>query len=281
MPFADLGDVRLFYTDDAPSDSASGRPSGRTPLLLVHGFGADSHDWAFHIRGLVAAGHRVIAPDLRGHGYSSAPGTGYRPQDLAGDLARLLDLLGIERVTAFGHSMGALVVSALAVEHPARVRALVCVDPGYGQPPEVAAMFPPMIEALRGDDPYSVALANDRWCYTPASPAWLREWHRRKILGTSPQALAQAFAAMYEGEGQFGVRPAADAYLARRDCPVLSCWSAVQSASADWENGLFKHPASRALAWPGGGHRLHAERPAEFLLVVNQWLDELDKEKSA
>jgi pimeloyl-ACP methyl ester carboxylesterase len=252
-------------------------------LLLVHGFGADSHDWAFHIPEL-AARHRVIAPDLRGHGYSSAPGTGYRPRDLAGDLVRLLDHLGVERVTAIGHSLGASVVSALAVEHPGRVRALVCVDPGYGQPPEIAAAFPAMIEALRGEDPYGVALANDAWCYTPASPPFLREWHRRKILGTSRQALAQAFAGLYEGDDQFGVRPASEVYLARRDCPVLTCWSAVQAGSAAWESGLFKHPASRAIVWPGGGHRLHAERPAEFLLVVGDWLDELDtldKEKNA
>ncbi|MBG6087835.1 alpha/beta fold hydrolase [Actinomadura viridis] len=245
------------------------------PLLLVHGFGADSHDWTPHLPEL-AARRRVIAPDLRGHGYSSAPETGYRPRDLAGDLVGLLDALGVERVTAIGHSLGALVVSALAVEHPERVRALVCVDPGYGQPPEIAAAFPGMIEALRGPDPYRTALANDAWCYTPASPPQLREWHRRKILGTSVPALAQAFAGMYEGDDQFGVRPASEDYLVRRACPVLSCWSAAQAGSAAWERGLFKHPASRAVVWPGGGHRLHAERPAEFLLVVNDWLDELD-----
>ncbi|WP_328593762.1 alpha/beta fold hydrolase [Actinomadura macrotermitis] len=265
--------MRLFYTDDAPAS-----PAG-DPLLLVHGYGADSADWSFHIPDL-ASRRRVIAPDLRGHGYSSAPETGYRPQDMADDLVRLLDRLGVERVVAFGHSLGALVVSALAVEHPGRVRALVCVDPGYGQPVEVAALFPAMYEGLR-TDPYATALANDAWCYTPASPAWLREWHRRKILGTAPQALAQAFPGMYEGEGQFGVRPASEAYLARRDRPVLSCWSAAQAGSAAWENGLFKHPASQAEVWPGGGHRLHAERPAEFLLVVNAWLGEIDKEMSA
>ncbi|WP_433326592.1 alpha/beta fold hydrolase [Spirillospora sp. CA-294931] len=272
MPFADLADVRLFFTDDGED--------GARPLLLVHGYGADSHDWAFHIPGLVAAGHRVVAPDLRGHGYSSAPAEGYRPRELASDLVALLDHLGIDRVTAIGHSMGTMVVSALAVEHPARVRALVCVDPGYGQPAEIAAAFPAMIEALRAD-PHAAALANDAWCYTPASPAFLREWHRRKILGTSPAALTQAFAGMYEGDDQFGTRPAADAYLARRACPVLSCWSQAQAASAGWERGLFKHPASRAVVWPGGGHRLHAERPDEFLLVVQNWLEALDKENSA
>ncbi|MBX6765738.1 MAG: alpha/beta hydrolase, partial [Actinomadura rubrobrunea] len=90
-------------------------------------------------------------------------------------------------------------------------------------------------------------------------------------------ALVEAFAGMYSGGDQFGARPAADAYLARRACPVLSCWSHAQAGSADWERGLFKHPASRALVWPGGGHRLHAERPEEFLLVVTGWLAELER----
>jgi pimeloyl-ACP methyl ester carboxylesterase len=282
MPFAELGDVRLFYSDDGPGHGdgeGGGEGEGGVPLLLVHGYAADSHDWAFHIPEL-ASRYRVIAPDLRGHGYSSAPASGYRPRELAADLVRLLDDLGVEQVTAMGHSMGAVVVSALAVEHPDRVRALVCVDPGYGQPPEIAAAFPQMIEGLRGGDPYPTALANDAWCYTPASPPFLKEWHRRKLLGTSPVALAEAFAGMYEGDDQFCVRPASDAYLARRACPVLTLWSARQGAAARWERGLFKHPASRALVWPGGGHRLHAERPDEFLLVVTDWLAELDKENT-
>ncbi len=303
MPFAELGDVRVFYTDDGPSAARTGGaavaggsggsspqeqqdgPSaartggaagdGGVPLLLVHGYGADSNDWVFHIPEL-SARHRVIAPDLRGHGYSSAPESGYRPGDFAADLVRLLDHLGVDRVNVIGHSLGGLIASALAVEHSERVNALVCVDPGYGQTPEVAAAFPAMLEGLRSGDPYTTAIASDQWCYTPASPPWLRELHRRKILGTAPAALVQAFAGMYEGDEQFGIRPASDAYIARRECPVLTLWSGVQAESAAWEQGLFKHPASRALVWPGGGHRLHAERPAEFLLVVGTWLAELD-----
>ncbi|WP_018655218.1 alpha/beta fold hydrolase [Actinomadura flavalba] len=277
MPFTDVasphGDVRLFHTDDAPA-----RPAG-PPVLLVHGYGADSDDWIFQLPGLTER-RRVLAPDLRGHGHSSAPPSGYAPRDLAADLAGLLDALGVPAVDAVGHSLGALVVSALAVEHPGRVRSLVCVDPGYGQPDAVAAAFPPMYAALRGPDPYATALANDAWCYTPASPPWLRGWHARKILATAPQALAQAFPALYDGPDQFGLRAAAETYLARRACPVLSCWSAAQAGSADWERGVFTHPASRAQVWPGSGHRLHAERPAEFLLTLTTWLDARDKETS-
>lgn len=272
MPFADLGDPRLFFTDDAPANAET------TPLLLVHGYAADSHDWDWHLPGLTDAGHRVIAVDLRGHGHSSAPESGYRPEDLAGDLVRLLDHLGIERVTAFGHSMGAMVVSALAVGHPGRVRALVCVDPGYGQRPATAAFFPALVQELQRD-PHATVLRMEPAVYTPATPELIKTWHARKIQGTPAHVLAQAFPAMFTDEGQWGVRPASDAYLARRECPVLTCWASAEAAA--WEANLFKHPASKAIAWPGAGHRLHEERPAEFLLVVKNWLAKLDKEKVA
>ncbi|HEX2312682.1 MAG TPA: alpha/beta fold hydrolase [Thermomonospora sp.] len=274
MPFAALGDVDLFHTDDAPADPGA---AGRTPVLLVHGYAADSDDWVPVLPSL-AARRRVVAPDLRGHGRSSAPAGGYRPEDLAADLVALLDLLGIGRVVAFGHSMGAMVATALAVGHPSRVEALVCVDPGYGQPPEIAAMFPAMVEDLRRD-PHAAVLAMEPVLYTPATPEDVRTRHARKILGTPAHVLARAFPAMFTDPGQWGARPASDAYLARRACPVLTCRADAEAAA--WERGLPTHPASRVLHWPGAGHRLHEERPAEFLHVVEKWLETLDKESTA
>ncbi|MFD0691337.1 alpha/beta fold hydrolase [Actinomadura fibrosa] len=274
MPFADLGDARLFYTDDAPEPGTGPRP----PLLLVHGFAADSQDWAWHIAGLRAAGHRVIAPDLRGHGWSSAPADGYRPEDLAEDLVRLLDHLGVDRVVPIGHSMGAMVVTALALAHPGRVEALVCVDPGYGQPPEIAAFLPSIVDGVRRD-PHAAVLDAEKVLYVEDTPAHIRTAHARKILATPEHVLTGAFPALFDGDDAWGARPASDARVAARACPVLTIWANEERAA--WESALFKHPASRAVAWPECGHRLHEERPDRFLLAVKNWFEELDKEKSA
>jgi pimeloyl-ACP methyl ester carboxylesterase len=267
MPFAELGEVTVFFTDD-------GQAGGAAPLLLVHGWGADSHEWAWHIPAL-AATRRVIAPDLRGHGYSSTPPGGYSPQHFAADLTLLLDHLGTGPVVAVGHSMGAQIASILAVEHPERIVALVAVDPGYGIAPELAAAFPAMIESLRGRDTHAAAVRMDSWSYTATTPPLIRTWHTRRLLGAHPHVLADSFAAMFTGPGQIGVRPASDAYLARRKCPVLTL--RADPAAAQWEQGLLGHPCSQVITWPGCGHRLHEERPDEFVLTMQRWLRSIDR----
>ncbi|MEO3884786.1 alpha/beta hydrolase [Nonomuraea sp. B5E05] len=264
MPYADVGeDVRLFYTDDGDGP----------PLLLVHGWGADSHQWSWHIDAL-AARHRVIAVDLRGHGYSSVPETGNTPRAMAGDLHALLGgHLGIPRATVAGHSMGAQVVSILAVEHPGQVRGIVAVDPGYGMTADVAAGFPQMIAGLRGEHAHAAAEQIDEWCTNAATPAVVRRWHKRRLHAMPPHVLAEAFEAMFTGPDAIGVRPASDDYLARRRCPVLSIWS--DPGRARWEAGLLSDPASKVVCWEGSSHRLHEERAAEFVHLVEGWVARL------
>ena len=63
MAFADMGDVQLFLTDEG---------TGGPPMLFVHGYTCDSHDWSWQLPHFVAK-HRVIVVDLRGHGRSSTP----------------------------------------------------------------------------------------------------------------------------------------------------------------------------------------------------------------
>jgi pimeloyl-ACP methyl ester carboxylesterase len=72
---------------------------------------------------------RITTYDLRGHGYSDMPPTGYTTQDLATDLAHLLDTLNIERAHIVGHSFGADVALHFAILHPERVDRLVLAEP--------------------------------------------------------------------------------------------------------------------------------------------------------
>jgi pimeloyl-ACP methyl ester carboxylesterase len=102
-------------------------------VVLVHGFPESSHSWRHQIEPLVAAGYRVLAPDQRGYGASSAPTEvdAYRSDHLSGDLIGLLDDVEASDALFVGHDWGALVVWDLARLHPDRVRGVVNVSVPY------------------------------------------------------------------------------------------------------------------------------------------------------
>lgn len=264
MPVIDVGDARLFYTDSGGNG---------VPLLLVHGWTCDSHDWVFQLDSFEQR-HRVIAVDLRGHGRSSGAEGGdaehdYSAQRYAGDLAVLVDQLDAGPVVAVGHSLGASVAAALALEHPHLVLAMVAVEPAYGQDPATVEWMRRAAEQF-GDDAGNALAAQLQGATEPLAPAWLQTWHRRRTLGMAPGLLARTFHDMYFAASQISGQPATDAYLARRTCPTLAFHRLP--AMAAWERSTLHHPASRVVSWEGAGHWLHQERPAEFNALVVEWV---------
>lgn len=105
--------VRVAGDPDAP------------PLVLVHGWSFDG-EMNFHgiIPGL-AERYRVIVIDQRGHGKSDRIRGKFDVTDLADELAGALDVLGIDRATVVGYSLGGMVAQTLAYRHPAKVDRLV------------------------------------------------------------------------------------------------------------------------------------------------------------
>lgn len=100
--------------------------AGRPPLVLLHGMLGSSRNWLTAGADL-AAGHHVLAPDLRNHGRSFHDEAMDYPT-LCADVVRWLDALGLGAVTLVGHSMGGKTAMLLACRHPERVSRLVVVD---------------------------------------------------------------------------------------------------------------------------------------------------------
>jgi pimeloyl-ACP methyl ester carboxylesterase len=94
------------------------------PLLLVHGLLVTGEMFEPVIAHL-AARHRVIVPDLRGHGRSRGLPPPYSASQLALDLSHLLDHLGIDTTAVLGYSQGGAVAQQLVLDHPARCSRLV------------------------------------------------------------------------------------------------------------------------------------------------------------
>jgi pimeloyl-ACP methyl ester carboxylesterase len=97
-------------------------------VVMIHGLGANIAFWYMYILPRLAREFRVLAYDLRGHGYSAMPASGYTSASLAADLLGLLDQLGLASVHLVGHSFGGAVALHFAVQHPERVRTVTMAD---------------------------------------------------------------------------------------------------------------------------------------------------------
>jgi pimeloyl-ACP methyl ester carboxylesterase len=122
-----LADVRLSVSDTGNGDG------DRCPVVLLHGWPDSNRLWRHQVPALVAAGHRVIAPDLRGFGASSKPTdlAAYTAPEMVGDIVGLLDALQVERAHLVGHDWGAAIGWMTAALAPDRVASLTALSVGH------------------------------------------------------------------------------------------------------------------------------------------------------
>ncbi|KAL2098838.1 hypothetical protein ACEWY4_005318 [Coilia grayii] len=99
-------------------------------ILLCHGFPESWFSWRYQIPALADAGFRVLAPDMKGYGDSTAPEdiAEYSQENICQDIVTFMDKLGIPQVTLIGHDWGGALVWNLAQCHPERVRAVASLN---------------------------------------------------------------------------------------------------------------------------------------------------------
>lgn len=117
-----------------PEVSLSVHEAGSGPaVVLCHGFPELAYSWRHQFAPLVEAHCRVIAPDQRGYGGSDAPTAidAYDLEHLCGDMAALLDALGIDRAVFAGHDWGGFVAWGMPVLHPDRTLGVIGVNTPY------------------------------------------------------------------------------------------------------------------------------------------------------
>lgn len=135
-----LNGVGIHYVDEGQGP----------PLVLIHGLGGSICNFRYNIP--VLSQHlRVVAPDLKGFGYSERPATGdYSLTAQARLVAELMDRLGIPRAAVLGHSMGGAIALRLATIWPEKVDRLILV--GSAPPDRMVPRFvasPPLPSLLR------------------------------------------------------------------------------------------------------------------------------------
>jgi pimeloyl-ACP methyl ester carboxylesterase len=129
--YADVNGLHLYYETHG---------SG-SPLILLHG-GLGSGEMFGPVLDLLAARHQVILPDLQGHGRTADID---RPLDvrlMAGDIAALIDHLGLDRPDVAGFSLGGGVALQVAIQYPDKVGRLVSASANIRR----SAIYPEMLE---------------------------------------------------------------------------------------------------------------------------------------
>lgn len=116
MHFADLGDIRIHYSEQGPQDGPA--------VVFANALGTDLRIWDgvfAHLPGSL----RLIRYDMRGHGLTSCPDAPYYMGDLVQDAARLMEHLGVKDAVFVGLSIGGMIAQGLAAERLDLLRAIV------------------------------------------------------------------------------------------------------------------------------------------------------------
>jgi pimeloyl-ACP methyl ester carboxylesterase len=160
--------------------------AGQGPLVvLCHGFPELAFSWRHQIPALAAAGYRVLAPDMRGYGDSSAPAAieAYDVISLCEDMCGLVDDAGEQSAIFVGHDWGANVTWWMAAIHPERVRAVAGLSVPFV--PRAPAAPIPIMRSHLGEDFYIV------WFQQPGVADAALGSDVRRTLTTSRQWTAQ------------------------------------------------------------------------------------------
>jgi pimeloyl-ACP methyl ester carboxylesterase len=265
--------------------SISYREAGAGPaLLLIHGMAGTSEGWDAVI-GPLARNHTVIAPDFPGHGESEPGGGDYSLGGLAAGLRDLLAVLGHDRATLVGHSLGGGVALQFTYQFPEIVERLVLVSSG-GLGPEVSPVL--RAAALPGADLFISATASIGGRVGSVVGRGLG------MVGLRPSAdvaeVARGYASLADAGrrraflstlssvvGTNGQRVAATdrLYLAEA-LPLLIVWGSrdpiIPAGHAEAAHEAL--PGSRLEIFDGVGHLPQLEEPTRFVEVIESFVAE-------
>lgn len=267
----ELGDVSLHVVDAG---------EGGRPIMLVHGFTANSDEVAGVIEPLAELGWHAVAPELRGHGRSDRPtdAGAYSLELMAADVVALADRLGWDRFALLGHSMGGGVAQLVAMNHPQRLTGLVLASTFHGPVPGISMELVQLgcwvvreagMEGLadaqaarRAENPESVA-AFER--LQEAIPGYA-EQSRARLVSTSPDMWMAMAPRFVEQEDRLS-------RLAALEVPTAVIVGEFDGTMGDDCRRLAATiPGATLTAIAGAGHVPQLEQPDAWWAALSEFL---------
>jgi 3-oxoadipate enol-lactonase len=243
-------------------------------VVLLHGYPFNRSMWGEQVEELKQH-HRVIVPDLRGHGESAVTSVPATMQNMASDIASLLETLNITRATIAGLSMGGYVAMAFYRLFPLRVRSLVLADTRAPADTEEGKQNrEQQAEKASRDGMERIAdtllpklLAPETVTRHPEIVKRLR----KMMVETDPEGAAAALRGMAQRQDQ-------TAFLSRIIAPTLILVGKEDSITpvADAELMHREVGGSRLQVIEGAGHISNLEKPDEFNKALVKFLRDVE-----
>ena len=274
-----------FRTHEIKTDGATihVRLGGQGPAVgMLHGF-ADTGDMWAPLAAALAPERTVIVPDLRGMGLSSHPERGYDKKTQGGDVARVLDALGIEKADIVTHDIGNMVGYAFAAQYPERVVRLVLMDaplPGIGPWDEITRSPLLWHFNFRGPDVERLVQGRERiyldrfWNELSADPRSIDEATRNHYaeLYARPGAMRAAFN-QFAAFAQDALDNQAFAAQGKLTMPVLAIGAEKSFGAVMADILRFVATDVTSVVIPHSGHWLMEEQAAATVAAVRKFLD--------
>ena len=243
---------------------------GKGPaILLAHGMWCDAGMFT-RMAAHLARDHRVLIPDLRGHGKSTVPDQPWRIADISDDLATIMDQLDCEQVILTGFSMGGMAAVDFTLRYPARVSqlALICTSAAREAPIrrlEITALAT-LIERVGPPHflPRAAARAAFSAPYQRSNPGDFRRW-AETVAAMEPAALVQALRAV-AGRDDLLDR------LGEIRVPTLIVTGSADHVVAPRRSLEMRRrlPRSRLVRLQGAGHATPVERAEEVAGLLRE-----------
>jgi 3-oxoadipate enol-lactonase len=258
-----LAGRRLYYDLAGPQDGPV--------VCITHSLASDGGSWAEQLPALLQAGFRVLRLDMRGHGGSDPVAGDYTMQELAGDVATVLEALGLARVHYIGLSIGGMIGQALALENGEKLISALWCDTLPASPQGASGVWAPRIKAVREAGSLApIAAASMERYLSPAfrtgNPGRWKQLHDT-VLGTTPEGYLGCAAAILD----FDFVPR----LPSLKLPVLVVCGEEDAGTPASENrrlaGLV--PGGRYAEIAGMRHFPNVEAPDTFNRIMTGWLD--------
>ena len=258
--------------------------SGTGPaVLFIHGLLGSHENW-LHLVDRLDDAHRVVIPDLFGHGASAKPMGDYSIGAHAATLRDLIDHLGIERVTLVGHSLGGGIAMQFCYLFPERVERLVLVASGG-----LGRSVSPLLR--------SATLPGAEWVLPVLASRWVRERVEgvgRFVVGhgwrpgSDASAAWRGFTSLSDAESRRaflattravidpgGQTVSAKGHLGEgASIPTLVIWGTrdhmIPAGHANRAPQIF--PVAQIALFEGAGHFPHLEQPDRFVAVLSEFI---------